>query len=83
MIRVAGLENRQLVSAEYYSADARALALAGLQDALQPWLEEQSALRLWLIESGVKASLPVLAAKPDILQLQQLHAALSAGRSQL
>lgn len=83
MIRVVGLEDRQLVSAEYYAADARAIALQGLQDALQPWLAEQSALRLWLTENGVQASLPLLAAKPDILQLQQLHAALSAGRSQL
>lgn len=83
MIRVTGLEDRQVVSAEYYAADARTIALAGLQQALQPWLAEDSVLRPWLAENGVQATLPLLPAKPNILQLQQLHAALSAGRSQL
>ena len=85
MIRVAGMEDRQSVAGEYYAAQARSIALAGLQQALAPWLAQESALRSWLEESGVQAALPEPAAtgEPDILLLQQLHAGLSAGRSLL
>ncbi|MCC1495993.1 imelysin family protein [Alcanivorax sp. 1008] len=85
MIRVAGMEDRQSVAGEYYSARARTIAMAGLQQAMAPWLEQDSALRGWLMESGVQATLPApsAAGEPDILLLQQLHAGLSAGRSLL
>jgi hypothetical protein len=83
MIRVAGLHDRESVSGEYYSGHSRAIALAGLQQALTPWLAEQSALREWLAEAGMQSALPApqFSGEPDILVLQQLHAGLSAGRS--
>ena len=85
MIRVTGMEDRQSVAGEYYPAQARTIALGGLQQSMAPWLAQDSALRSWLIESGVQAALPAPspAAEPDILLLQQLHAGLSAGRSLL
>lgn len=84
MIRVTGMDDRQSVAGEYYPAHARVIAISGLQQSLAPWLAEDSALRSWLLERGVQASLPVLVVgEPDILLLQQLHAGLSAGRSQL
>lgn len=85
LIRVAGMEDRQSVAGEYYPAKSRAIAMEGLQQALAPWLVEDSALRSWLAEGGMQASLPALLQRgePDILLLQQLHAGLSAGRSLL
>ncbi|MEE4251443.1 MAG: imelysin family protein [Alcanivoracaceae bacterium] len=85
MIRVAGMDDRQSVAGEYYSQHARTIAMAGLQQALVPWLAQDSALRNWLVDRGVQTGLPapLPAGEPDVLLLQQLHAGLSAGRSVL
>ena len=86
LIRVSGLRDREAVGGEYFAGHSRAIALAGLGQALQPWLEEASPLRPWLAGAGVQSALPVwpaAAPEPDILLLQQLHAGLSAARSAL
>lgn len=85
MIRVVGLEDRNSVAGEYFSARSRAIAMEGLQQAMAPWLAPASPLREWLAEKGVQSGLPepVVSAEPDILLLQQLHAGLSASRSLL
>jgi hypothetical protein len=85
MIRVVGLQDRDSVAGEYFSARSRSIAMEGLQQALTPWLAPSSSLREWLSEKGVQSSLPepAFAAEPDILLLQQLHAGLSASRSAL
>ena len=85
MIRVVGLQDRNSVAGEYFSERSRTIAMAGLQQALTPWLAPSSALHEWLAEKGMQSALPdpALAGEPDILLLQQLHAGLSAGRSLL
>lgn len=85
MIRVVGLEDRNSVAGEYFSARSRAIAMEGLQRAMTPWLAPSSSLREWLSENGVQSGLPepAFTAEPDILLLQQLHAGLSASRSLL
>ena len=85
MIRVAGLHDREAVAGEYFAGHSRTIALSGLQQAMTPWLAEQSALRVWLAEAGVQSALPMaqFSGEPDILILQQLHAGLSAARSML
>lgn len=85
MIRVVGLEDRNSVAGEYFSARSRTIAMEGLQQAMTAWLVPASPLREWLSEKGVQSGLPepVFAAEPDILLLQQLHAGLSASRSLL
>ncbi|MFN3712193.1 MAG: imelysin family protein [Alcanivoracaceae bacterium] len=80
MIRASGLDDHGDVEGEYFSAHSRALALSGLAHAMMPWLSESSALRRWLGEAEQGMVLPVIGDVPDILALQQLHAALSAGR---
>jgi uncharacterized iron-regulated protein len=80
MIRASGLDDHGDVEGEYFAAHSRALALSGLAHAMTPWLSEDSTLRRWLAESGPTMLLPEIGEAPDILVLQQLHAALSAGR---
>jgi hypothetical protein len=80
MIRATGLQDHDQVEGDYFAAHSRTVALAGLAQALAPWLRDDSPFRQWLAESQPGLVVPPVTAEPDILVLQQLHAALSAGR---
>jgi hypothetical protein len=83
LIRVIGLAEHTEVAGDYFAEHSRQVAMAGLHQALQPWLQESSPLHEWAkVEAGV-SRLPALppATEVDILALQQLHAALRSGRS--
>lgn len=73
LIRAEGLSGHTDVEGEYYAAASRDIAIAGLRQAMAPWLVAESPLRQL-------ASLPDWqpTRAGDMSALQQLHAALSA-----
>lgn len=88
LIRLESLGNNTQVSQDYLAADARKLAISGLQAAIQPWLTQDGSLVEWLDlrapgNSGKLAPPPAPDSDARITALQALHAALAAAERAL
>src|SRR5690606_1044572 len=88
LIRLESHGINTLIRQDYIAADARKLAITGLQAAMQPWLTQDSSLLPWLDlrvpgNSGKLAPPPAANNDARISALQTLHAALAAAERAL